>query len=1694
MIAKTILDFFTLLPGASRSSVQSSEEPLQAFSDSLLVATKSFSQSGNTDSAGSKTVRGQSTATVGAKAPVAVLDDSDDPLAGAPQPSRGSSIDLSSPPAPPADLTASDSTSTGNTATTNQTQPAVDPAESRSIAAQTGNAQSKVFFARLARAAGFQSRFAGVKTQRIGSSSQIVSTGVATKPFRNVTVTRLANSQSTPVLTGGAGQDAVQQAMIAAQTAPAQPATQIAATGAEISIDRDYASTVPAETRSAVIAAGVPQTIGLHQAVIPTNTMAVQTNAAQPMSARASSTAAASRPVLNVPTARWSRAESSIDSVVAEAPADVAANGIHQTTGSASIADAAQVSVDRPEAARPAAPTANSAATGNAAFTVLRQGHSTDDAKASASQPFVTPSSFDSVRMPVGTLSTTEMVSRAVTGQDSQIAPSSEGTEARTDVATTNIASPETEDASTMASGTSARNLTTASLFGNQPANPHVQVSQPAAVQWNITSTQTPATVPDSAQLPVTGVIEQESPQAPPTSGRNETKSSATATEAAPVARFDTVPQQSAIASSEFSGENAAFDQPATVQSGSTVTASQPAWIASSYGWNGPQESAARTSIPNSTLQPAATKTHVISEPADAPASISRPAALQFSMIDSSLTSMTNVSSNDILHSAVSVSTFASTPTSVASAPTYVADPAPTLNAQPVEVNQTVQDAPELQRSEAGLSGIEDKSSQFAGVQSTSTQAQRSAIWPSGTLETRFAVASQSVVNVQAAESAAPHSIVAPVGASPADIQAPVILQSAASQTDVPALQAPVVQQAEDQQTSIGVANPAAWSVPAARWSETETAFNSASTSEPTAPQLNAVPLQNETVAPAVSQNTSSVRVFEPVQNLPAAKSAPDGVTSQQARNVASNVSMETQFTIQRTGVAPAIVTQASPVESTFTSVRGSAPDSTAPIPVAATIPQPEENASDVQRIETGAKISQASSSQLVAVQSSESSVETPDASPVTTHDYSAEVSSSQAAQLTPTAAWSNTERYAGPTNIAPSKIAETKIAQPVAVESSVAPMERPVDRNMQAQGALKAVASQPLFSAKVTSPAESQPKSSQTEISLASAVEPSTAPVQTSFFDATTTLMAPAVTDHHTAQDLAMAEGGGNRSGIAATNIVPIETVQPATAKITVNDETLQLAAKVTPVEFSKAEATNFTAEAAQPELPANPVPSAQPAEAQFSAHVEISQLARNVESPQLAEAETSVSETPKTIIEAAPVQSEVKRQGIGTHQTPSQLPGTLTVETTTSSAVTPASGDASATSVIATPGAAPVSVSAKTGDPVTSSISLASNAAPDASSVAENSETRDMHSSVAENASSNAAQSATANEPAAWDQVQVLRAVSVASVRDAVAPASKTDSAVETSSLPPAAVQVSTVAAIAVPAGAADHASLLPLPAEAIEKTEIKNSSLKPIASAKSISNAPGMAKSSGTDQSGTKKTPEPASASASKNNSRDAATSGDQNQGSSAPQMQATTAVPVSFTIHPAAVIAAAQNAAPGTSIHGSSTAADPAGIAAQTPEAATAHVSIALPQTAPVINTARLIQSMGQSEMRVGMRSNEFGSISISTTTTARDQVSAQISLEHGELARTLVAHLPEMQARLGGNQTFDVRIDMNSAATGQGTSNFGGTSNDTAGQSRGGRQQGGNLVASQSDTRVAEQQFSPVVAAVPSGYARLDIRV
>jgi hypothetical protein len=89
----------------------------------------------------------------------------------------------------------------------------------------------------------------------------------------------------------------------------------------------------------------------------------------------------------------------------------------------------------------------------------------------------------------------------------------------------------------------------------------------------------------------------------------------------------------------------------------------------------------------------------------------------------------------------------------------------------------------------------------------------------------------------------------------------------------------------------------------------------------------------------------------------------------------------------------------------------------------------------------------------------------------------------------------------------------------------------------------------------------------------------------------------------------------------------------------------------------------------------------------------------------------------------------------------------------------------------------------------------------------------------------------------------------------------------------------------------------------------------------------------------------------------------------------------------------------------------------------------------------INAARLIQTIGETEMRVGMHTAEFGNVSIRTSV-SQQQMLAQISVDHGGLGEAIAAHIPTMQAKLGDDYGLHtlINVDHHGAGTSSGQGN------------------------------------------------------
>jgi hypothetical protein len=208
-----------------------------------------------------------------------------------------------------------------------------------------------------------------------------------------------------------------------------------------------------------------------------------------------------------------------------------------------------------------------------------------------------------------------------------------------------------------------------------------------------------------------------------------------------------------------------------------------------------------------------------------------------------------------------------------------------------------------------------------------------------------------------------------------------------------------------------------------------------------------------------------------------------------------------------------------------------------------------------------------------------------------------------------------------------------------------------------------------------------------------------------------------------------------------------------------------------------------------------------------------------------------------------------------------------------------------------------------------------------------------------------------------------------------------------------------------------------------------------------------------------------------------------------------VQSATALAASASIHAVAPDTGArpQSTSTGTAASGIAAGSDRS---AQMPDNLSAAAEPAS-AAAAAVNTARLIQRAGDAEIRVGMRSSDFGNVSISTVTT-RNSISAQIAVDHGELAKAIAAHLPEVQARLGENQPLEMRVSTSHQAAGLMGDAQGGMRQDTAGRDSGSGRQFAPSYSSRVEVREPEPVGVLAMAASTSQtnqiYSRLDVMV
>jgi len=110
-----------------------------------------------------------------------------------------------------------------------------------------------------------------------------------------------------------------------------------------------------------------------------------------------------------------------------------------------------------------------------------------------------------------------------------------------------------------------------------------------------------------------------------------------------------------------------------------------------------------------------------------------------------------------------------------------------------------------------------------------------------------------------------------------------------------------------------------------------------------------------------------------------------------------------------------------------------------------------------------------------------------------------------------------------------------------------------------------------------------------------------------------------------------------------------------------------------------------------------------------------------------------------------------------------------------------------------------------------------------------------------------------------------------------------------------------------------------------------------------------------------------------------------------------------------------------------------------VAAGTPEA-DARVQAATTYANSLLHSARLVERIGQTELRVGIQAGEFGNVDIRTSM-VRNQFTAQISVERGDLGKVLAAELPSLQNKLSEQRLPMANITLQNQSSG-GSAGFG----------------------------------------------------
>ncbi len=142
---------------------------------------------------------------------------------------------------------------------------------------------------------------------------------------------------------------------------------------------------------------------------------------------------------------------------------------------------------------------------------------------------------------------------------------------------------------------------------------------------------------------------------------------------------------------------------------------------------------------------------------------------------------------------------------------------------------------------------------------------------------------------------------------------------------------------------------------------------------------------------------------------------------------------------------------------------------------------------------------------------------------------------------------------------------------------------------------------------------------------------------------------------------------------------------------------------------------------------------------------------------------------------------------------------------------------------------------------------------------------------------------------------------------------------------------------------------------------------------------------------------------------------------------------------------------------------------------------------VPPAAAVIQSARVLERMGQSEMRLGLNSNTFGSIELHTSVN-QDRVGACIATSHTDLRAAMMAEMPSLERAIAQHQLKLDNLNLD-ARTGT-QQNGGGASGNQPGSSRSSTQSADKTSEFSDDTAV--EQTAPLRAWAASDSGGLNV--